>query len=97
MSTLCLDPQSKAEVMNKTLLGYLKKRLTTTKGKWVDELPIALWAYRTTPKQPTGETPYAFAFGAEALIPFKSGLKTLRINDTFEPSKALDELEEKRD
>ena len=33
-----------AEVTNKTLLGYLKKRLTTTKGNWVDELPIALWA-----------------------------------------------------
>ena len=27
-----------------------KKQLTKVKGKLVDELPIALWAYRTTPK-----------------------------------------------
>ena len=85
-------PQSngQAEVTNKTLLYYLKKRLTTTKGKWVDELPIILWAYRTTPKWPTGKTPYAHAFGAKALIPVKSGLKTLRINEASELSQALD-------
>ena len=37
-------PQSngQAEVTNKTLLNYLKRRLTSAKGKWVDELPIAL-------------------------------------------------------
>ena len=39
-----------AEATNKMLLGYLKKRLIAEKRKWVDELPIALWAYRTTPK-----------------------------------------------
>ena len=69
-------PQSngQAEVTNKTLLGYLKKLLTTVKGKWMNELPIELWAYRTTPKQPTGETPYALAYGVEAQIPIKSSM-----------------------
>ena len=40
-------PQSngQAEVTNKTLLGYLKKRLTMAKEKLVDELLVALWAY----------------------------------------------------
>ena len=71
--------------------------LTSEKGKWVDELPIALWAYRTTPKQSIGETLYALAFGAGALIPIKSLLQTLRTNDTFEFSHTLDELEERRD
>ena len=52
------------------------------KGKWVDELPIALWAYLTTPKQPTGETSYALVFGAKALIPVEFGLDTLRTSDT---------------
>ena len=35
-------PQSngQAEITSKTLLGYLKKCLTTMKGKWVYELPI---------------------------------------------------------
>ena len=73
-------PQSngQVEVTNKTLLDYLNKLLIEAKGKWVDELPIALWAYRTTPKQPTKETPYAFAFEAEALVPVESMLETLR-------------------
>ena len=44
-------PQSngQAEATNKTLLSALKKRLERTKGKWVEELPGVLWAYRTTP------------------------------------------------
>ena len=67
------------------------------KGKWVDELPIVIWAYCTTPKQPTGETPYALVFGAEALIPIEFRLETLHTNDTSELSQALDEFEEKRD
>ena len=57
-----------------------------TKGKWVDKLPITLWAYRTTQEQPTRETSYALAFGVEALIPVKSGLDTLHTSDTSELS-----------
>ena len=83
--------------MNKTLLGYLKKRLTRAKSKWVDELPIGLRAYRTTLKQPTEETPYALAFGTEALILVEFRLENLCINDTFKLSQVLDELKEKRD
>ena len=36
-------------------------------------------------------------FGAKALIPIEFKLNTLRTNDTFELSQALNELEEKRD
>ena len=92
-------PQSngQAEVINKTLLCCLKKRLKSIKGKWVDELPIAPWAYHTTPKQPTEETPYALAFGSEALIPIESGLETLHTCDTSVLSQALGELKEKRE
>ncbi|RVW36797.1 hypothetical protein CK203_103355 [Vitis vinifera] len=35
----------------------LKERLEQAKGKWVEELPGVLWAYRTTPGRPTGNTP----------------------------------------
>ena len=66
-----------AEVINKTLLNYIQKRLTSAKGKWVDELAIILWGYHKTLKQPTRETPYALAFGNEALIPVKFGLDLL--------------------
>ena len=45
-------PQSngQAEATKKTLLSVLKKRLEKAKGKWVEELPSVLWAYRTTPR-----------------------------------------------
>ena len=38
------------------------------KGVWQDELPRVLWAYRTTMRTPTGETPFKLAYGSEAVI-----------------------------
>ena len=58
----------------------LKKRLEQAKGKWVEELSGVLWAYRTTPGRPTGNTPFALAYGMDAIIPKKTGLPTIRID-----------------
>ncbi|RVW76719.1 Gag-Pol polyprotein [Vitis vinifera] len=73
-------PQSngQAEATNKTLINALKKRLEQAKGKWVEELPGVLWAYRTTPGQPTGNTPFALTYGMDAVIPTEIGLPTIR-------------------
>ena len=38
-----------------------------------------LWAYRTTHKSTTQETPFALAFGTEAVAPVEIGLKSPRI------------------
>ena len=38
-----------------------------------------LWAYRTTQKSATRETPFALAFGTEAVAPVKVGIKSPRI------------------
>ena len=46
------------EVMNWTLLKIIKTRLEGAKGIWPDELPSVLWAYRTTARTPTKETPF---------------------------------------
>ena len=64
-------PQSNglAEASNKTLLTTLKKRLDSAKGKWVDELPRVLWAYRTIARRPTGISPFTLTYGMEAIIP----------------------------
>ena len=62
------------EATNKTLLTTLKKRLEEAKGKWVDELPRVLWAYRMTPGWPIGTTPFALTYGIEAIIPTKIGM-----------------------
>ncbi|RVW31532.1 hypothetical protein CK203_087975 [Vitis vinifera] len=61
-----------------TLITALKKRLEQAKGKWVEELPGVLWAYRTTPGRPTGNTPFALAYGMDAVIPTEIGLPTIR-------------------
>ena len=44
----------------------------------MEELPGVLWAYRTTPGWPTGNTPFALAYGMDAVIPTEIGLPTIR-------------------
>ena len=55
----------------RTLLQGIKTRLEKAKETWADELYHVLWAYRTTQRLPTGETPFALAFGMEAVIPIE--------------------------
>ena len=75
-------PQSNglAEASNKTLLTALKKRLDSAKGKWVDELPGVLWAYKTTARKPTGISPFVITYGMEAIIPTEIGMPTIRLD-----------------
>ena len=35
------------EAVNKTLKSSMKKRLEEAKGRWTEELPRVLWAYKT--------------------------------------------------
>ncbi|KAL6322056.1 hypothetical protein AAG906_003456 [Vitis piasezkii] len=76
--TIVADNVMGGEATNKTLIIALKKRLEQAKGKWVEELPGVLWAYRTTPGRPTGNTPFALAYGMDAVIPTEIGLPTIR-------------------
>ena len=57
------------EAVNKIIKSTIKKQLEKAKGGWVDKLPLALWAYRTTHKTATGHTPFSLAYGSEAMIP----------------------------
>ena len=74
-------PQSndQAEATNKTILNGLKRRLDRAKGRWTEELPNILWAYRTTPRRSTGETPFSLTYGAEAVIPIEVNLCSARV------------------
>ena len=69
--SLPAHPQAngQAEVANRSLLKIIKTRLEGAKRVWPDELPGVLWAYRTTVRTPTGETPFKLADGSEAVIP----------------------------
>ena len=51
---------------------------------WVDDLPEVLWAYRTTARSITRETPFSLAYGYEAMILVKLGAGSLRRNN-FNP------------
>jgi ribonuclease HI len=73
-----------AEATNKTVCAGIKRRLDSKRGRWAEELPRVLWAYRSTPRRSTGQTPFAMAFGMEAVIPLESKFPTLR-TETFDP------------
>ena len=66
------------EVTNRTLLKLIKAQLKGAKGAWPEELPGVLWAYRTTARTPTGETPFKLVFGTKAVVPTEVGVSNLR-------------------
>ena len=74
-------PQSngQAEVTIRTLKAALKTKLEDLKGSWVEYLPEVLWAYRTTQKSATRETPFTLAFGTKAVAPVEVGIKSPRV------------------
>ena len=68
----------------------------------MEELYPILWAYRTTPRIPTRESPFNLAYGIEAMIPFEIRLPSTKIEQYSEPSNSeyrradLDLLQELR-
>ena len=68
------------EVMNKSLFKIIKTWLGRA---WPEELQNFLWAYRTTIRFPTGETPFKLTFGTEAIILVEVGLTSFRVK-TYE-------------
>ena len=64
--------------MNQTLLKIIKAKLDDMKGAWLEELSNVLWAYRTTTRIPTGETPFRLTYGTEAVILVEEGVASIR-------------------
>ena len=62
----------------------LKTKLEDLKGRWVDELPEVLWAYRTTARTPIGETSFSLAYGYEAMVPVEIRVSSLR-RENYDP------------
>lgn len=91
------------ETINKILKSILKKKLQRAKGNWIEELLLALWAYRTTHKTATRHTPFALAYGAEAMIPTEAQIPSHRPKN-YDPQVSeellnafLDLVDERRD
>ena len=76
-----VHPQANGQVeaINRVLKKNLKTKLEKMKGAWVDELPNVLWAYRTTPRTTTGESPFSLAYGCEAVLPVEMKVNSFRI------------------
>ncbi|XP_075649923.1 uncharacterized protein LOC142620446 [Castanea sativa] len=66
------------EVTNRTLLKIIKAKLDDAKGVWPEELPNVLWAYKTTARTLTGETPFRLTYSTEAVIPVEVGVASIR-------------------
>ncbi|KAL0427334.1 UNVERIFIED_CONTAM: hypothetical protein Slati_2908200 [Sesamum latifolium] len=99
------NPQAngQTEVTNRILLQHLKTRLEGAKGSWVEELPGVLWAYRTTLRSATGETPFCLVCESEEVIPAEIEEETTRFiqynqqGNSIECSFDLSTIEEKMD
>ncbi|KAL0440210.1 UNVERIFIED_CONTAM: hypothetical protein Slati_2504000 [Sesamum latifolium] len=90
--TTVAHPQSngQVEVTNRILVQEIKRRLDRVGGNWTEELTSVLWAYITTPRGSTGESPFALVYGTEAIIPAELGTPSHRVmNFTEECNKDL--------
>jgi len=82
-----------AEATNKTLIKILKKTCESHRhSDWPEKLVEALWAYRTSIRTPTGQTPYALTYGMEAVPPYEILIPSLRVQLSDELS-----IDERRD
>ncbi|XP_077251934.1 uncharacterized protein LOC143891185 [Tasmannia lanceolata] len=103
--TSVAHPQTngQTEVTNRILLQGIKKRFDDKDGRWADELYHVLWAYRSTPRTPTSESPFNLSFGTEAVIPVDVGTPSPRVTNFSEQLNGdglranLDLLEEVRE
>ncbi|XP_071740231.1 uncharacterized protein [Rutidosis leptorrhynchoides] len=67
----------------------------------MEELPLVLWAHRTTPKRSNGETPYSLVYETKAVLPAKTHILTNRTMNLKENEENLrlnlDLMEERRE
>lgn len=56
------------EVFNKILDSTLIKVCNAQRNDWDVCVPVVLWAYRTTCKKLTGQTPFTLVYGVEAMM-----------------------------
>ncbi|KAL0713232.1 hypothetical protein Bca4012_020210 [Brassica carinata] len=58
------------------MVNMIRKRLESAHGRWAEDLHGVLWAYRTTPKIATQETPFSLVYGMESVVPTEVHVKT---------------------
>lgn len=74
-----LKGNGEAEATNKIIKKILVKIIKKNEKNWHDQLPYALWAYRTSERIAIGTTPYSLVYGDEVIIPLEIEILSLRI------------------
>jgi hypothetical protein len=72
----------KVESTNKVLEAILTKTVQQHHEDWEDQLPEALWAYKTTWRNTTRFTPYELVYGKQVLLPIEFQVKTFRTDNS---------------
>ncbi|XP_073137946.1 uncharacterized protein [Henckelia pumila] len=68
-----------AEASNKVLIQILQKMMEDNPRDWPRLLSETLWAYRTSKRTATEVSPFALAYGHEAVLPTEIMVPSLRI------------------
>jgi hypothetical protein len=66
------------EAANKNIETIIKKSAESARD-WHEQLPLALWGYRTSIRTSTGATPFSLVYGMEAVLPIELEVPSLRI------------------